>query len=941
MNTCPNCPPGNDAVTVTAAVCVTAVPLIVAETVLAPVTVELSVPVATPFPSVVPLGWVSVLPLPVAASTTVAPLSGVPLPSFTVTVTVALPLPAVSDLGVAATVACEADTAAAVTVTAAVCVTAVPLIVAETVFASVTLELRAPVATPVVLVIPLGWVSVLPLPVAARTTVAPLIRFPYASFAVTVIVDVPLPTTTDVGEAATVDCAAETGPATTVTLVVCVIPVPLAVAETVLAPVTVELSVPVATPFPSVVPLGWVSVLPLPVAASTTVAPLSGVPLPSFTVTVTVALPLPAVSDLGVAATVACEADTAAAVTVTAAVCVTAVPLIVAETVFASVTLELRAPVATPVVLVIPLGWVSVLPLPVAARTTVAPLIRFPYASFAVTVIVDVPLPTTTDVGEAATVDCAAETGPATTVTLVVCVIPVPLAVAETVLAPVTVELSVPVATPFPSVVPLGWVSVLPLPVAASTTVAPLSGVPLPSFTVTVTVALPLPAVSDVGVAATVDCEADTAAAVTVTAAVCVTAVPLIVAETVFASVTLELRAPVATPVVLVIPLGWVSVLPLPVAARTTVAPLIRFPYASFAVTVIVDVPLPTTTDVGEAATVDCAAETGPATTVTLVVCVIPVPLAVAETVLAPVTVELSVPVATPFPSVVPLGWVSVLPLPVAASTTVAPLSGVPLPSFTVTVTVALPLPAVSDLGVAATVACEADTAAAVTVTAAVCVTAVPLIVAETVFASVTLELRAPVATPVVLVIPLGWVSVLPLPVAASTTVAPLTRFPYASFAVTVIVDVPLPTTTDVGEAATVDCAAETGPATTVTLVVCVIPVPLAVAETVLAPVTVELSVPVTTPLASVVPLGWVSVLPLPVAASTTVAPLSGVPLASFTVTVTVALPLPAVSDVGVAASVDCEADMTGQVTATLAVSLFEPGWLDATILKLPQFAFL
>ncbi len=157
----------------------------------------------------------------------------------------------------------------------------------------------------------------------------------------------------------------------------------------------------------------------------------------------------------------------------------------------------------------------------------------------------------------------------------------------------------------------------------------------------------------------------------------------------------------------------------------------------------------------------------------------------------------------------------------------------------------------------------------------------------------------------------------------------------------TVIVDVPLPTTTDVGEAATVDCAAETGPATTVTLVVCVIPVPLAVAETVLAPVTVELSVPVTTPLASVVPLGWVSVLPLPVAASTTVAPLSGVPLASFTVTVTVALPLPAVSDVGVAASVDCEADMTGQVTATLAVSLFEPGWLDATILKLPQFAFL
>src|SRR2546427_9493793 len=114
------------------------------------------------------------------------------------------------------------------------------------------------------------------------------------------------------------------------------------------------------------------------------------------------------------------------------------------------------------------------------------------------------------DVGEAATVDCAAETGPAQTVTVAVCVISVALAVAESVFDPVTVELSVPVATPFALVVPLGCVSVLPLPVAASTTVAPLIGAPLASFTVTVTVALPLPAVSDAGVAATVDCAPDT-----------------------------------------------------------------------------------------------------------------------------------------------------------------------------------------------------------------------------------------------------------------------------------------------------------------------------------------------------------------------------------------------------------------------------------------------
>src|SRR5207247_4350552 len=106
----------------------------------------------------------------------------------------------------------------------------------------------------------------------------------------------------------------------------------------------------------------------------------------------------------------------------------------------------------------------------------------------------------------------------------------------------------------------------------------------------------------------------------------------------------------------------------------------------------------------------------------------------------------------------------------------------------------------------------------------------------------------------------LGCVSVLPLPVAASTTVAPLTRFPFASFAVTVSVDVPLPTTTDVGEAATVDCAAETGPATTVTLAVCVIPAPLAVAETVFDPVRAEHRRVGDTPFASVVPLGCVSV---------------------------------------------------------------------------------
>src|SRR5947208_17056766 len=123
-----------------------------------------------------------------------------------------------------------------------------------------------------------------------------------------------------------------------------------------------------------------------------------------------------------------------------------------------------------------------------------------------------------------------------------------------------------------------------------------------------------------------------------------------------------------------------------------------------------------------------------------------------------------------------------------------------------------------------------------VTVTVAVCVIAVALAVAETTFCSGTVELKLPVATPLASVAAAGWVSVLPFPVAASTTVAPLTRFPKSSFAVTVIVDDPLVATMVVGAAATVDCALDTGPAVTVTGAVWVIPVPFAIAVTVVAP---------------------------------------------------------------------------------------------------------
>src|SRR5216683_1729908 len=540
-----------------------------------------------------------------------------------------------------------------------------------------------------------------------------------------------------------------------------------------------------------------------------------------------------------VAATVDCAAETVPAFTTTVAVWVTATALMVADTVFDSAAVELNVPVATPLALVVPTGCVRVLPVPVAASTTVAPAIGLPFASLAVTVMVDVPLPAV--IGDvAATVDCAAETVPAFTPTVAVWVIATVLIVADTVFDSATVELKLPVATPLALVVPTGWVRVFPVPVAASTTVAPAIGLPLASFAVTVTVDAPLPAVIG-DVATTVDCAAETVPAVTTTVAVWVIAIVLIVADTVFDSATVELKLPVATPLALVVPTGCVRVFPVPVATSTTVAPAIGLPLASFAVTVTVDAPLPAV--IGDVATtVDCAAETVPAVTTTVAVWVIATVLIVADTVFDSATVELKLPVATPLALVVPTGCVRVFPVPVATSTTVAPAIGLPLASFAVTVTVDAPLPAVIG-DVATTVDCAAETVPAVTTTVAVWVIATVLIVADTVFDSATVELKLPVATPLAVVIPTGWVRGFPVPAVIGAV------------------------------AVTVDCAAETVPAVTTTVAVWVIAIVLIVAETVFDSATVELKLPVATPLALVVPTGCVRVFPVPVATSTTVAP--------------------------------------------------------------------
>src|SRR6185503_5755001 len=112
--------------------------------------------------------------------------------------------------------------------------------------------------------------------------------------------------------------------------------------------------------------------------------------------------------------------------------------------------------------------------------------------------------------------------------------------------------------------------------------------------------------------------------------------------------------------------------------------------------------------------------------------------------------------------------------------------------------------------------------------------------------------LRLPVATPLALVGPAGWLRVFAVPVAASTTVAPAIGLPKASRAVTVMVELPVPAA--IGDVAlTVDCAADTTPAVTTTAAVCVTGnVPFTVELTVLVPAAVELNVPASCPLAFV-----------------------------------------------------------------------------------------
>src|SRR5205814_549144 len=107
------------------------------------------------------------------------------------------------------------------------------------------------------------------------------------------------------------------------------------------------------------------------------------------------------------------------------------------------------------------------------------------------------------------------------------------------------------------------------------------------------------------------------------------------------------------------------------------------------------------------------------------------------------------------------------------------------------------------------------------------------------------------------------------------------------------------------------------------TVVVCASgSVPFRVAETVFISAPVELSVPVTRPLASVVAACCVSVFPTPLASNVTVAPGTGFPTASSAVTVSVDTLEPALAGIAAGSAVTRDCVLLGGPTVPVAVNV-------------------
>src|SRR6267143_3077516 len=161
------------------------------------------------------------------------------------------------------------------------------------------------------------------------------------------------------------------------------------------------------------------------------------------------------------------------------------------------------------------------------------------------------------------------------------------------------------------------------------------------------------------------------------------------------------------------------------------------------------------------------------------------------------------------------------------------------------------------------------------------------------------------------------------VPMARVTLFAkPAAVLPNASNAVTRTGGVILPSST-VLLGCTVKLNAVAGPGRTTTVGVCTsASVPFSVAVTVFVSALVELSAPVTWPVASVVAAGCESVLPVPLASHDNVAPGTGFPNASSAVTVSVEKLVPALAGTVAGCTVTRDCVLLGGATVPVAVNV-------------------
>lgn len=292
----------------------------------------------------------------------------------------------------------------------------------------------------------------MPVSVAANVGTTPTAGLFVPSRRVIVTVEVALPFAIGDPAPVIVEFAAETLPPVNVTLPVTVVnPLGEAIFR-VFVCATVEAMVPVATPDAFVVEAGWLMVFPVPLDAKVVVTPLTGLLFASRSVSVMVDVVVPsAVMPLeGEADNVELAAIGGPAMKVTDVVTPANPEGVAILSVFACATVEAMVPVATPEAFVTAAGWVSVFPVPVAAKVVETPLTGLPFASISVIVTVEVDEPSAVMPldGEAAIVEFAARGVPATKATVALTV-ENPLGEAMlTVLIAATVEERVPVVWP-------------------------------------------------------------------------------------------------------------------------------------------------------------------------------------------------------------------------------------------------------------------------------------------------------------------------------------------------------------------------------------------------------------------------------------------------------------------------------------------------------------